>query len=116
MNLNGPVLRRFVTRFNALVLALRDSPRWGGFLRRHFTVVTYTGRRSGRTFSTPVGFRRNGEIVTITVVFAGAKTWWRNFLGEGGPLRLELDGTARGGHAVARRVGGDRVSVVVKLD
>ncbi|MGO1057169.1 hypothetical protein [Crossiella sp. CA198] len=116
MNLNGPITRRFVTGFNGLVLRLRDSAWLGGFLRRHFTIVTYTGRRSGRTFSTPVGFRRAGDTVTITVMLAEAKTWWRNFLGEGGPLTLELDGAPRTGHAVSRRVGGNRVSVRITLD
>ncbi|GAA2842536.1 hypothetical protein GCM10010452_83550 [Crossiella cryophila] len=116
MNLNGPITRRFVTGFNGLVLRLRGSARWGSFLSRYFTVLTYTGRRSGRTFSLPVGYRRAGETVTITVLLAGTKTWWRNFLGEGGPLTLELDGAARTGHAVSRQVGGNRASVLVTLD
>ena len=31
-----------------------------------------------------------------------AKNWWRNFLGDGGPITLlDLDGRDRTGHAVA---------------
>jgi len=93
----------------------RSSPRFGRLVSRYLTVVTYTGRRSGRVFSTPVGYRRNGEVVTIEVMFPGVKNWWRNFLGEGGPISLELDGVSRDGHAVSRRVSARRAQVRVQL-
>ncbi|MEV6984233.1 hypothetical protein AB0M95_23670 [Sphaerisporangium sp. NPDC051017] len=83
---------------------------------RHLTVVTYTGRRSGRTFSTPVAFRRVADTVTISVQFPDAKKWWRNFLDEGGPISLHLDGIDRTGHAVATRDEAGRVTVTVRLD
>jgi hypothetical protein len=85
-------------------------------VRRHLTQVTYTGRRSGRTFSTPVGYRRAGDVVTIGVRLPEAKSWWRNFTGDGAPLSLELDETNRSGHAVARRDAKGRVTVTVRLD
>ncbi|WP_347625845.1 hypothetical protein [Sphaerisporangium sp. B11E5] len=108
--------RRAVGRFNSCVMTLHSSPRWGRLISRHLTVVTYTGRRSGRTFSTPVAFRRTADTVTIGVQFPDAKTWWRNFLAEGGPISLHLDGTDRTGHAVARRDEAGRVTVTVRLD
>ncbi len=74
------------------------------------------GRRSGRTFSIPVGYRRTGDTVIIGSQFPDAKVWWRNFLGEGGPVSLELDGTDRTGHAVAHRDDKGRVTVTVTLD
>ncbi|MFC0070729.1 hypothetical protein ACFFQW_43535 [Umezawaea endophytica] len=107
---------RVVNRVNGCVVALRTSPRFGKAVSRRLTVVTYTGRRSGRTFSTPVAYRRTGDTVTITVALPDSKTWWRNFLGEGGPLSLELDGVDRGGHAVAHRDDRGRVSITVRLD
>jgi hypothetical protein len=82
---------------------------------RRLTIVTYTGRRSGRTFSTPVGFRRVDDVVTIGVQLPEAKKWWRNFLDEGGPISLELDGADRTGHAIARRDPKGRVTVTVRL-
>lgn len=112
----GSLPRQFVGRVNACVLTLRSSPRWGRLLQRHLTVVTYTGRRSGRTFSTPVGYRRADDIVTIPVKLPDAKNWWRNFLGDGGPISLHLDGVDRPGHAVARRDDRGRVTVTVTLD
>jgi hypothetical protein len=105
-----------VDRVNNCVSQLRASPRWGRVVQRHLTIVTYTGRRSGRTFSTPVGFQQNGSIVTIGVMMPERKNWWRNFLGAGGPLTLQLDGAERSGHAVARRDAKGRVAVTVHLD
>jgi hypothetical protein len=97
----GPIPRRIVQPVNACVLALRSSPRWGRALRRHLTVVTYTGRRSGQVFTTPVAYRRSGSTVTIPVAIPERKQWWRNFTGGGGPLSLELAEGQRTGHAVA---------------
>lgn len=108
--------RRVVNQVNARTVALRSSPRWGHLVRRHITVITYTGRRSGRTFSTPVGYRRTGDTVTIGVRLPDSKTWWRNFLGDGGPVSLELDGRDRSGHAVGHRDRRGRVTVTVRLD
>ncbi len=108
--------KRAVGRFNSCVLTLRSSPRWGRFISGHLTVVTYTGRRSGRTFSTPVAFRRSADTVTIGVQFPDAKVWWRNFLAEGGPISLQLDGIDRTGHAVSRRDEAGHVTVTVRLD
>jgi hypothetical protein len=111
MRVSGPVVRRV----NAWMVGLRDSPRVGKFVRRYITVATYTGRRSGRTISTPVGYQRKGDLVEIRVVMPDAKTWWRNFLGEGGPLTLELDGGERTGHATSQRDDKGRVTVRVQL-
>jgi hypothetical protein len=107
---------RAVGFVNARVATLTGSPRWGRLVSRHFVMITYTGRRSGRTFSTPVGYRREAGIVTISVRMPDAKTWWRNFLGEGGPISLHLDGADRAGHAVARRDHQGRVTITVHLN
>ncbi|WP_308169845.1 hypothetical protein [Acrocarpospora catenulata] len=112
----GPLPKRAISRFNSWVVTLRSSPRWGRLISRHLTVVTYTGRRSGRTFSTPVAFRRTADTVTIGVQFPDAKKWWRNFLADGGPISLHLDGIDRTGHAIARRDKAGRVTVTVQLD
>jgi hypothetical protein len=101
--------------FNAPVAAMAASPRLGPLLNRNIAMLTYTGRRSGRRFSIPVGYRRTGDEVSIAVHMPDAKTWWRNFLGDGGPLTLRLDGAERSGHAVARRDDDGRVTVTVHL-
>ncbi|WP_190817830.1 hypothetical protein [Saccharopolyspora pogona] len=116
MQTKGWFPRRAVGRLNARVLALRSSPRWGRWASRYLTVVTYTGRRSGRTFSTPVVYRRTADVVRIRVRFPDSKTWWRNFLGTGGPISLHLDDADRSGHAVGHRDEHGRVTVTVRLD
>ena len=78
----------------------------GRVVGRYITPITYRGRKSGRTFTLPVGYRRARNTVTIGVELAERKKWWRNFLGDGGPLTIRLDGVDRTGHAVARRTVG----------
>ena len=92
------------------------SPRFGGLISGNIAVLRYTGRRSGRTFSIPVGYRRSGDEVSIGVSMPDAKSWWRNFVGAGGPVTLRLDGVDRAGHAVAHRDEKGRVTVTVRLD
>jgi hypothetical protein len=111
----GRLLMRAAPLFNAPVVALAASPRFGAVLRRSITTITYTGRRSGRTFSIPVAFRRRGDEIDIAPNMPDAKTWWRNFLGDGAPMSVTLDGTERNGHAVAHRDDKGRVTVQVRL-
>ncbi|WP_243982475.1 hypothetical protein [Streptomyces sp. NEAU-YJ-81] len=85
-------------------------------MRGRLTVVTYTGRRSGRSFSTPVAYQRATDVVTIAVAMPERKLWWRNFTGEGWPIVLDLDGSERAGHGVARVEGKGRVTITVRLD
>lgn len=56
-----------------------------------------------------------GDVI-IGVAAPDAKTWWRNFLGDGGRIELlGLDGRDRIAHAVANRDGQGRVSVTVTV-
>jgi hypothetical protein len=112
----GPLPRRLTHGVNGFVAGLRSSPLGGRLVSRHLTIVTYTGRRSGRTFSTPVGYRRAGDTVTISVGLPERKTWWRNFTGDGAPVSLHPDGADRTGHAVAGADDKGRVTVSVQLD
>lgn len=103
--------------FNAAFLALRDAPVVGPLLGRSLVEISWVGRTSGKTFSTPVNYRRTGDSVVIGVMAPDQKKWWRNFLGEGGPITLkDLDGSDRSGHAVATRDDAGKVLVKVALD
>ncbi|WP_031465938.1 hypothetical protein [Sciscionella sediminilitoris] len=112
----APPIERAVEWFNARVGALHSSPRWGKLVGRRITVVTYTGRRSGRRFSTPVEYRRHADTVRIGVRMPDTKNWWRNFTDPGGPISLGLDGAERGGHAIAHRDESGKVTVTVRLE
>ena len=102
---------------NKLFAGLINAPVVGAYVRRGLINIRYVGRRSGNTVETPVGYRRSGDKIVINVASPDAKNWWRNFLGEGGPITLlKLDGADRNGHAVADRDDKGRVKVTVQLD
>jgi hypothetical protein len=107
---------QFVRAINGLAVALLDAPVLGRIVRRGLVKIRYVGRRSGKTVELPVGYRRSGDDIIIGVAAPDAKTWWRNFLGDGGPITLlGLDGRDRIAHAIATRDDQGRVSVTVKL-
>jgi F420H(2)-dependent quinone reductase len=110
------LIMRAAPLFNAPIAAIAASPRFGARLRRSVTLITYTGRRSGRTFNIPVAYRRRGDELEIAANLPDAKTWWRNFVGDGAPISLTLDGVERAGHAVAHRDDKGRVTVRVRLN
>ena len=105
-----------VPMVNRLAVALLDAPVLGRIVGRGLVKIRYVGRPSGKTVELPVGYRRSGGDVIIGVAAPDAKTWWRNFLGDGGRIGLlGLDGRDRIAHAVANRDGQGRVSVTVTV-
>ena len=54
--------------------------RWFGF----FSVVRHTGRRSGRTFETPVAARRIPDGFVLALAFGTGAHWYRNLAAAGG--------------------------------
>jgi F420H(2)-dependent quinone reductase len=77
-------------------------------------LITVTGRRSGRSFTIPTSYRRDGERVTIAVAWPESKLWWRNLTGIGAPVELEIAGQHYRGQAI---VHGDEASgVTVEVD
>ena len=106
----------FVRAFNGVFVALMQAPLVGGLLRRGTVVIRYQGRKSGKSFELPVGYRRSGDTVTVPVGMPDKKNWWRNFSGDGAPLVfLGLDGADRPAHAVAHRDAKGGVSVTATL-
>ena len=97
---------------NKFFVALIDAPVVGALVRRGMINIRYVGRRSGKTIQTPVGYQRSGDGIVINVMSPDNKTWWRNFLGDGGPVTVTLDGRERAGHAVAIR---DDAGVTVRV-
>ena len=72
------VMRVVVDAGNPLVKRLLDS-RLAGPMGRQLLLLRYRGRKSGRTFTTPVGYVRDGE--RIVIVTSPAYRWWPNFVG-----------------------------------
>ncbi len=76
---------------NPVLSAVLRSPIHGA-VDRSMLLITFTGRRSGRTFTTPVGYVREGDDVWIVPGWAERKRWWRNLTGEGASVTLRLCG------------------------
>ncbi len=100
---------------NKLVKPWLESPRFGGLIGSRMALISYEGRKSRKTFSLPVAYSRKGDEVSITVALPEHKSWWRNFEGAGGPMRLQLKGVQHEGHATASTDAKGHVSVKVAL-
>ena len=62
--------------------------------RRHFHVaaqIRHAGRRSGRTYTTPVSARRSGDTVVIALTFGNQSDWSRNVRSAAGAT-IRIDG------------------------
>ena len=75
-------LPRPLAKFNLVV-----TNRVLGPLARYapgFAVVSHVGRRSGRTYRTPVGLFKRGDGYTIALMYGADSQWVRNVLAAGG--------------------------------
>jgi len=96
---------------NPLVGAVLRSPAHG-LLSGHLALITVTGKRSGRTYTFPVGYHEEGERIAIGVDWPERKRWWRNLV-DGAPVELRLRGVRRIGMARAR---GEHSGVTVDIE
>jgi hypothetical protein len=72
-------LNDIVSPFNAIVVALLRSP-LHGVASKGLMLVSWDGQRSGKRFTTPVGYQREGRRAVIVMLSKPAeKTWWKNF-------------------------------------
>ena len=72
--------------FNRLVGGILRSP-LHPIVSGRVMLITVTGRRSGRHYTLPVEYRREGALVMVTS--RGDRTWWRNLRG-GAPVALRM--------------------------
>ena len=79
------VMRPMTKMLNPLIVKLAG--------RRHFHMaaqIQHVGRRSGRTYTTPVSARRTDDMVVIALTFGNQSDWSRNVLAAGGcSIRIE---------------------------
>lgn len=80
----------FVTKIMKLMLR---SP-VHGMVSKTALLITFTGRKSGKTYTIPVDYSQAGDLVTI---FTHAK-WWKN-LRNGAPVTLRIRGRELQGRA-----------------
>src|SRR5690349_2150016 len=70
---------------------------------------------TGRVFTIPVAYSRDGDVVRIEVGWPERKRWWRNLTDPGAPVTIRLRGTDHTGHAVAHGDELEGVTVEVRL-
>lgn len=54
-------------------------------LGRGLALLTFEGRRSGKRYTIPISYQRDGD--TVTVITKRARNWWHNFEA---PIEVEL--------------------------
>jgi hypothetical protein len=79
-----------------------------GMVSKAILLITFTGRISGKSYTTPVSYSQNGDQVTI---FTHAN-WWKN-LRNGTPVSLRLRGRELQG--LAETVAEDKQAVAAGL-
>ena len=73
--------------YNPIMMWILRSP-LHGMLSGSTMIITYTGRKSGKTYSTPVNYVRDGDMLW-TISFR-QRTWWRNL--HASPVTLRIQG------------------------
>ena len=87
--LRGSILGTLLRLWNPVMRRILESPvHWP--LSRWFAVLAWTGRKSGRRYSTPVAYLREGSTVWVTT----GDRWWRNLI-DGAPVRIRVAGRWR---------------------
>ena len=72
------LLNDLVSPLNPLVMGLLRS-RLLFVASKGLMVVSWSGRKSGRHFSIPVGYQTDGDAVIVLLSKPREKTWWKNF-------------------------------------
>ena len=91
---------------HAMKLVLRSPVH--GMVSKSILLITFTGRKSGKTYTTPVSYSRSGDQVTV---FTHAD-WWKNLRG-GAPVTLLIQGRELQG--LAEPVAEDKAAVAAGL-
>ena len=73
--------------YNPLMMWLLRSP-LHTTLSGNTMIITYTGRKSGKVFSTPVNYVRDGDV--LWTVSLRQRTWWRSL--HDSPVTLRVRG------------------------
>jgi deazaflavin-dependent oxidoreductase (nitroreductase family) len=93
--------------FNKVMIGLLRSP-LHRIVSRSIMLITFTGRKSGKTYTTPISYTRDGNQVTA---FTHAK-WARNLVG-GAPVDLRIKKKEYQGRADV--VADDKKAIAVNL-
>jgi hypothetical protein len=89
---SAPLWVRLLDRLNPLLVTILRSPlHW--LASPGLMAITITGRRTGRTYTIPVGYHDFGDAIVVMVSDAPGRSWWRNFR-DPHPALLTIRGRA----------------------
>ncbi len=89
------VMRTVMGAANPAIKGLLGS-RFAGPMAKALMLLRFTGRKSGKVYTTPVGYVREGD--SVVVVTSPTYTWWKN-IRDGADVEVRLDGAWRTAHA-----------------
>jgi hypothetical protein len=92
---------------NPIMKTILRSP-FHSIVSAKIMIITFTGVKSGKEYSTPVSYFMDGNTVYC---FTRAR-WWRN-LAEGADVRARIGGQDRDGYAVAEAEDVAQISAVL---
>lgn len=90
------LLRLLIKAQNPLMKWLLRSP-LHGVVSGRYVLLTFTGRKSGKIYMTPVQYIQAGE--ELYIITSEGYTWWKNLRG-GAEVMLHLRGKDYPGHAI----------------
>lgn len=83
---------------NGVMATILRLPLLHRILSGSMLLITFTGRKTGKRYTTPVGYLREGN--SVTILTKRFRRWWRNFE-EPAPVELLLAGRKVRGQATA---------------
>jgi deazaflavin-dependent oxidoreductase (nitroreductase family) len=83
-------LRRLGNAFPKLILSSPLHP----LMSRQYLLLTFIGRKSGRSYTTPVAYLQRGD----TLIFTTDSPWWSNFTTDA-TVSVRVKGLVRSGAA-----------------
>lgn len=72
----APARQRQVPKFMNRVMTFLMRTPLHGIISQHIMLITFRGRKSGKLFTTPIGYMRQGDTVSS---FTDHR-WWRNLV------------------------------------
>src|SRR5215813_2282512 len=75
--------------YNPIVIWLLRSP-LHHFGDQHTLLLTVTGRKSGKRYTFPTSYLRDGE--TLLVMTHRERMWWKSLRNGGAPVTVYVDG------------------------
>lgn len=83
---------------NRMMVLFLHTPGLQRIIGRSVALVTFKGRSTGRTYTLPVSYERDGT--RVMMLSRASRRWWRNLRGEV-PVRVRLAGVTHHGTASA---------------